>query len=181
MNAWLVARCDAEHYGQLVVYKLPKGETVVGPAQVEGDIEIAMSEKISLWNQQGTKVIRGNLLVIPVEDTLFYVEPIYQQPETINRPKLVAVIVNTGNRLVTADTFDQALQQIFGVGISIAPKTETTGQIVERSILTLDELTKLANEKYNEYLKLTGESNFVEAAQALSDLGENLKLLKSLE
>ena len=181
MNAWLVARCDAEHYGQLVVYKLPKGETVVGPAQVEGDIEIAMSEKISLWNQQGTKVIRGNLLVIPVEDTLFYVEPIYQQPETINRPKLVAVIVNTGNRLVTADTFDQALQQIFGVGISIAPKTETTGQIVERPILTLDELTKLANEKYNEYLKLTGESNFVEAAQALSDLGENLKLLKSLE
>ena len=140
-----------------------------------------MSEKISLWNQQGTKVIRGNLLVIPVEDTLFYVEPIYQQPETINRPKLVAVIVNTGNRLVTADTFDQALQQIFGVGINVAPKTETTDQIAERPILTLDELTKLANEKYNEYLRLTGESNFVEAAQALSDLGENLKLLKKLE
>lgn len=181
MNAWLVARSDAEHYGQLVVYKLSEGDIVIGPAQVEGDIETAMSEKLTLWNQQGTQVIRGNLLVVPVGNALFYVEPIYLRPETINRPDLKSVIVNTGDRLVIAETFDQALQKIFGVGIGIVPETETTGQIVKKPRLTLDELAGLANEKYKQYLKLTGEGNFVEAAQALTDLGENLDLLEKLE
>ncbi len=183
MNAWLVARSDAKHYGQLVVYKLPEEETVKGPFQVEGDIEIAMSEKLTLWNQQGTTVIRGNLLVIPVGDALFYVEPIYLQPAMPDlAPNLVAVIVNAGDRLATADTFDQALQQIFGVGIGITPKTETTGQIEEGPFLTSDELTELANEKYKQYLKLTGEGELAKAAQALMNLGENLEeLLKKLE
>ena len=92
------------------------------------------------------------------------------------------MIVNAGDRLATADTFDQALQQIFGVGIGITPKTETTGQIEEGPFLTSEELTELANEKYKQYLKLTGEGELAKAAQALMNLGENLEeLLKKLE
>ena len=163
MNAWLVARSDLEHYGELVVYILPRSETIIGPMQVEGDIETKLSEKLTLWNQQGTTVIRGNLLVIPLEDTLFYVEPIYLKPEGINRPNLVTVVVVAGDKFAAADTFNEALQKIFGVGIGVESAKETAGTGTEIVLPTLTELIKLANDNYNQYLKLTGEGKITEA------------------
>ncbi|MBI1922628.1 UPF0182 family protein [Candidatus Poribacteria bacterium] len=178
MNAWLVARSDLEHYGQLVVYSLPQSETIIGPMQVEGDIETKLSEKLTLWNQQGTTVIRGNLLVIPVENTLFYVEPIYLKPEGINRPNLVTVVVVAGDKFASADTFHEALQKIFGVGIGVESPKEAAKE-GSATLPTLTELIKLANDNYNQYLKLTGEGKITEAAQALMELEKALKALKA--
>jgi uncharacterized membrane protein (UPF0182 family) len=179
MNAWLVARSDLEHYGQLVVYILPRSETVIGPMQVEGDIETKLSEKLTLWNQQGTTVIRGNLLVIPVGNALFYVEPIYLKPEHINRPNLVMVVVVAGDKFGAADTFDEALETIFGVGIGVEAPKETSAEGTAEELPTLNELIKLANNNYNQYLKLTGDGKITEAAQALMELEKVLKALKA--
>ena len=176
MNAWLVARSDSEHYGQLVVYKLPQEETIDGPTQVEARIETNLSEKLTLWNQQGTTVIRGNLLVIPVENALFYVEPIYLKTDSIERPNLQTVVVAAGDRFAAATTFDKALENIF-VGVNVGLEVEVTAENEGQPRLTRDELIKLARDKYNQYLKATGENKISEAAEAFMDLGETLETL----
>lgn len=118
MIAWLAARTDGERYGDLLVYKFPKQKVVYGPEQVEAliDQNDAIAEKLNLWNQQGSQVQRGNLLVIPVRESLLYVEPIYLQSANTKLPELRRVIVAYGNRVVMADTLDQALAAVFGPG-----------------------------------------------------------------
>lgn len=118
MIAWLAARTDAEHYGDLLVYKFPKQKVVYGPEQVEAliDQNDAIAEKLNLWNQQGSEVQRGNLLVIPVRESLLYVEPIYLQSANTKLPELRRVVVAYGNRVVMADTLDEALAAVFGPG-----------------------------------------------------------------
>ncbi len=177
MNAWLVARSDAEHYGKLIVYTLPEQEIVLGPKQVEDDIETALANEV--WfkssDEKGSQVIRGNLLVIPVEDALFYVEPIYLKPKGSNRAKLQVVVVRAGDKLAYAETWE-ALRKIFGVGIGVESGGDTENR-AEPAIPMLDELTKLANERYNQYFQLTGEGKFAEAAEAFTELGDILKAL----
>ena len=125
MSAWLVARCDQPHYGEMVVYVLPKGESIDGPEQIEARIESnpQISKDLSLWGQRegGSIVRRGNLLVIPVEDSLFYVEPIFLEEKIEQKtkgrktrlPLLIQVIVAAEDKLAAAGTFDQALKKIF--------------------------------------------------------------------
>ncbi|MCZ6777125.1 MAG: UPF0182 family protein [Ignavibacteria bacterium] len=183
MKAWLVARCDSENYGQLLVFELPSD--VTGPEEVEISIETKLIEKqvfsptlaTNIQNRSNT-VIRGNLLVIPVEDTLFYVEPIYQKSKDQPLPNLATVVVVAGNRpAVAAETFDKALEEIFGIGISVEELEGDTENGAEPAIPMLDELTKLANERYNQYFQLTGEGKFAEAAEAFTKLGDILKAL----
>ncbi len=163
----------------MVVYTLPKKETVIGPTRVEGRIETELSEKLTLWNQQGTTVIRGNLLVIPLANTLFYVEPIYLKPENIDRPSLTVVAVQAGAEFAYADTFDEALQKIFGIGIRVESEAGTTDEATAELLLTLDQLIEQANQNLELYLGLTGRGEFEKAAQALIDLKHNLKALES--
>src|SRR4029453_14729574 len=79
MIAWLAGRSDAPHYGQLVVFKLPKERLILGPTQIEATIDqdTTISQQLSLWDQRGSQVLRGNLLVIPIDDAFVYVEPVY--------------------------------------------------------------------------------------------------------
>jgi uncharacterized membrane protein (UPF0182 family) len=116
MIAWMAARNDPPHYGQLVVYRFPKARTVFGPLQVESriDQDPFISQQLSLWNQQGSQVIRGNLLVIPIEEGLLYVEPLYLQAERSQLPELKRVIAVSGARIVMAPTLDEALAELFG-------------------------------------------------------------------
>lgn len=116
MIAWLAARSDGEQYGDLLVYKFPKQSLVYGPEQVEAliDQNDAIAEKLALWNQQGSQVMRGNLLVIPVRDSLLYVEPIYLQSTSTRFPELRRVVAVYGNRPVMANTLEQALTELFG-------------------------------------------------------------------
>lgn len=116
MISWLAARNDAGNYGQLIVYKLPKQQLIYGPMQVEGriDQDAEISQKLTLWGQAGSEVIRGNLLVIPVKESILYVEPLYLQATNNKLPELKRVIVAYGNQVVMEETLPRALERIFG-------------------------------------------------------------------
>ncbi len=113
--AWLAARSDGENYGKLSLYTFPKQRQIYGPAQIESRInqDPAISQQISLWNRQGSRVIQGNLLIVPIEQSLLYVEPIYLASTQNQLPTLVRVIVAYENRIVMAQTLPQALTAIF--------------------------------------------------------------------
>ncbi|MGC9520573.1 MAG: UPF0182 family protein [Anaerolineae bacterium] len=118
MVAWLYARCDGEDYGELGVYKLGKDRLIYGPLQVEGriDQDPVISQQLALWNQRGSHVLRGNLLVIPLEDTFLYVEPLYLEAEAGQLPELARVIVAYADEVAMAPTLDMALLAVFGDG-----------------------------------------------------------------
>ena len=113
--AWLAARSDGQNYGKLLLYQFPKQQLVYGPEQIEARInqDPIISQQISLWNRQGSRAIQGNLLVIPIERSLLYVEPLYLEAEQNSLPTLVRVIVAYENRIVMAETLNLALQAIF--------------------------------------------------------------------
>jgi len=117
MIAWMAARGDLENYGERIVYEFPKDKLIFGPIQIEAriDQDPDISRDFTLWSQSGSRVIRGNLLVIPIEDSLLYVEPVYlssDQPDAI--PELKRVIVAFGNTITMQETLDESLAVIFG-------------------------------------------------------------------
>ncbi len=117
MTALLIGRSDGENYGKLIVYKLPKNKNVYGPMQIENriDSEPSISKEFTYWNQQGSRVIRGNLLIIPIEDSLLYVEPIYLKADAQDSlPEVRRVIVAYGDRIVMEPTLEESLERIFG-------------------------------------------------------------------
>jgi len=113
--AWLAGRSDGENYGKLLLYQFPKQELIYGPEQIEALInqDPVISQQISLWNRQGSRVIQGNLLVIPIEQSLLYVEPLYLEAERNSLPILARVIVVYENRIVMAESLEKALEGIF--------------------------------------------------------------------
>ncbi|MBD2251578.1 UPF0182 family protein [Nostoc parmelioides] len=121
--AWLAARSDGENYGKLLLYNFPKERLVYGTEQIEARInqDPVISQQISLWNRQGSRAIQGNLLVIPIEQSLLYVEPIYLEATQNSLPTLVRVVVAYENRIVMAQTLEQALQAIFQPEVTPAP------------------------------------------------------------
>ena len=127
MIAWAAARNDLPQYGQLIVYELPKQEIILGPIQIEGRIDQVpeISEQFSLWDQRGSNIIRGNLLVLPVNDSFLYVEPIYLQSETSALPELKRVIVASDTRIVMRTTLDEALTALLDAApIAIVVETD---------------------------------------------------------
>ncbi len=126
MIAWFYARCDGDRYGQLGVFKFPKQELIYGPLQIESrtNQDAVISQQLTLWNQHGSRVIRGNLLVIPIEQSLLYVQPLYLQAETGRIPEFKRVIVAHGNRLAMGETLEGALAQVLGeAGPVVTPPT----------------------------------------------------------
>jgi hypothetical protein len=114
--AWLAARSDGEHYGQLGVYRFPKQELVFGPLQIEGriDQDPEISAQITLWGQGGSEVIRGNLLVLPIDNSLLYVEPLYLRAENGQIPELKRIILVSGDRIVMRETLADSLLALLG-------------------------------------------------------------------
>ncbi len=141
MVAWLYARNDGQHYGQMGVYKFPKQRLIYGPMQVESriDQDPVISQQLSLWNQRGSQVIRGNLLVIPIDQAILYVEPIYLQAEASQLPELRRVIVAYGNRIAMEETLAQSLARVMGVAPAAEgpPPSETAQPPVEGSVSDL--------------------------------------------
>jgi uncharacterized membrane protein (UPF0182 family) len=115
MIAWLAARCDPPDYGKLIVYEFPKEKLVYGPFQIEARINqnTKISQQISLWNQMGSRVIRGNLLVVPIENSILYASPLYLRAETGQLPELKRVIAAYGDRVVMEETLPAALAALF--------------------------------------------------------------------
>ncbi|MGC8712179.1 MAG: UPF0182 family protein [Leptodesmis sp.] len=132
--AWLAARSDGENYGRLLLYTFPKERLVYGPEQIEARInqDPVISQQISLWNRQGSRAIQGNLLIVPIEQSLLYVEPLYLEATQNSLPTLVRVIVAYENRIVMAPTLEESLQAIFTP--QITPDTTIIRPVEEPTI-----------------------------------------------
>jgi uncharacterized membrane protein (UPF0182 family) len=118
LAAWMVARSDGEHYGHLLVFRFPKQKVVFGPRQVIARInqDQVIAPQITLWNQQGSQVIQGTLLVVPVEESLLYIRPLYLRGSGGRIPELKRVIVAYQNAIVMEETLEEALDRLFGEG-----------------------------------------------------------------
>ncbi|MFP4400718.1 MAG: UPF0182 family protein [Candidatus Woesearchaeota archaeon] len=116
MISWIAARSDGEDYGKLLVYRFPKDKLVYGPLQIEAkfDQDSEISQQLTLWSQQGSRVTRGNLIIIPIENNILYVEPLYIQAETGQLPELKRVLVSDGERVVMEETLGKAFVALFG-------------------------------------------------------------------
>ncbi len=123
LAAWMVARCDPEHYGELVVYRISKQKQIFGPKQVIGRInaDTEISGQLTLWSQRGSKVIFGTMLVIPIKESLLYVQPLYLQGETSKIPELKRVVVVNESRVAMSESLEQSLTKLFGNGAAPAP------------------------------------------------------------
>jgi hypothetical protein len=173
MVAWLAARNDGPHYGQLLLYTFPKNRSIYGPMQIEAriDQEPAISQQLTLWDQHGSRVIRGNLLVLPIKEALLYVEPIFLQAQESKLPELRQVVVAYGEKIVMADTLAGALKAIFGDRTAITPPPATTappsGSLTTSNLATsIQEANRLYSEA-QEKLKLGDWAGY----------GENMKKL----
>jgi len=115
LSAWMAARSDGENYGKLVVYRFPKQKLVYGPRQIVARInqDAAISGQITLWDQRGSKVNQGNLLIIPIEEALLYIRPLYLRADSGKIPELKRVIVAYENRIAMEESLDAALDKIF--------------------------------------------------------------------
>ncbi|MBF2078653.1 MAG: UPF0182 family protein [Synechococcales cyanobacterium T60_A2020_003] len=149
MIAWLAARSDSVitgsggelRYGRMLLYRFPKETLVFGPEQIEARInqDPRISEQISLWNRQGSRAIQGNLLVIPIEQSLLYVEPLYLEAEQNRLPTLARVIVVYENRIVMAETLEKSLRAIFQPDEGSPPIIRTVEESIPPPDLTLPE------------------------------------------
>jgi uncharacterized membrane protein (UPF0182 family) len=116
MIAWLAARCDFPDYGRMLFYELPKDKLIFGPNQISAMIDqsTTISQQLTLWDQKGSAVIRGKLIVIPIENSFLYVVPLYLKAEGTNFPQLKRVIAAAGDKVVMEPTLDEALSSLFG-------------------------------------------------------------------
>jgi hypothetical protein len=165
--AWMAARCD-EEYGELRLYEFPKGQLIYGPMQIEARIDqnAEISELFTLWGQVGSKVIRGNLLVIPIENSILYIEPIYLRAVNAQIPELRGVIVVYKDMLVMKPTLDEALIAVFG---------EEKPEITEEE--NMQDLVKQSVELYNLAMKEAKAGNWSGFGEALERLGAMLNRL----
>jgi uncharacterized membrane protein (UPF0182 family) len=130
MISWVAVRNDPPNYGQVLVFKFSQNTSVLGPNQIEAKIDAdpTISAQISLWNQSGSKVIRGNLIVLPVQDSLLYLQPVYLQSTSSAFPELQKVILATSTKVVWGDTLADALGLLLGAAPTPNPTpTPSTG------------------------------------------------------
>jgi uncharacterized protein len=176
MIAWLAARCDPPDYGRLIVYEFPKEKLVYGPFQIEARINqnTEISQQISLWNQMGSRVIRGNLLVVPIDNSILYVSPLYLRAESGQLPELKRVIAAYGDRVVMKDTLPAALAALFGESVPAAALPSGSGTLPSG---VADERAREALGHYDraiERLKAGDWSGFGAQLDALRPLLEQL-------
>jgi hypothetical protein len=128
MISWLAARCDGNDYGHLFEYSFSKDRLFYGPYQIQARINQnpEISRQLSLWNQMGSKVLLGNLLVIPIQDSLLYVEPLYIRAENGQLPELQRVIASYSDRVVMGDTLEGTMAALFSGGPPVAPAIAKT-------------------------------------------------------
>jgi len=174
MIAWMAARSDNDNYGKLILYKFPKDKLIYGPLQIEAkfDQDSEISEQLTLWSQQGSQVTRGNLLIIPIDNSILYIEPLYIQAETGQLPELKRVLVSDGVRVVMEKDLASALKALFGE-LKKKQDTEPTGT-EDKSI---DELIQQANRYYLQIIDSMDQQNWTGIGDNLDNLGNVLKVL----
>ena len=170
----MMARCDGEHLGEKFVLLLSKQEIILGPMQVEARInqDQNISKDLTLWNQQGSQVLRGQMLVLPIENTFLYVEPIYLQASQAKMPQLKKVALAVGNTLIYSDSYEEALAQLGGgnAGQSSPPVlAAAAGQSVPTTVPAggQDPRVEQIRQHFQRYRDLTAQGKWVEAGREL--------------
>jgi uncharacterized membrane protein (UPF0182 family) len=183
MAAWMAGRCDAPHYGEVVVYVFPKQKLVFGPRQIEAriDQEAEISKQLSLWSQRGSQVIRGDLLAIPIEKSILYVEPLYLAAEKSQLPELKRVIVAFGNSLAMEQNLELTLQRIFGGEVmrekaAAKPALAVVGPPEKKR--TEPEIAAEALSHYRKAQELLRQGNWAGYGEELKKMEEGLKALE---
>ena len=180
---WLVARCDGDHYGQLEAYEFPKDENVYGPMQVEASIDqdADISSQITLWDQHGSTVIRGNLITVPLAGKLLYVEPLFLQADQSSLPEMQRVIVFYEGKAVMQTTFRGALNQLFG--LSGAPQTVSPAPaqpaVPGGTAVGIQGLVQQANELYASAQNSLKAGDWAGYGKAINSLGQVLQQMVS--
>jgi uncharacterized protein len=189
---WIAGRSDGEHYGSAVVYDFPKTKLVDGPLQIEARIDqnAQLSGQLSLWNQQGSHVRRGNLIVMPIGKALLYAEAIYLQAERSPMPELRLVVLALQDRLAYAPTFEGAMAGLFGEGASTtaaapgnasagATRAQAPASTAAESPTEVNALLTAAAQDLADYQRLTAEGKLGDAGRKLEDLKRKLDQLAS--
>lgn len=181
MIAWLAARSDFPNYGELFVYNFPKDRLVFGPLQIEAriDQDPEISRQLSLWNQRGSRVIRGNLLVIPIEQSLIYVEPLYLQSEQSDLPELKRVVVGYNDKIAMEPTFEEALLKIF-TGIAPTPPAGKRPAPKEAPASLTDLITQ-ANDNFNKAQEAAQKGDWATYGEELKKLEDVLRKLRETQ
>ena len=192
LTAWFAARCDLPQYGQLLVYRFPKGKLAPGPMQMENFIsqEPEISQQISLWDSQGSRVLRGNLLIIPMNESILYVEPIYIQSEDAETaiPELRRVVIGYKENVAWGKSLDEALINMFGK--SVASATGSLANVeVGSNIMRTDaptsgktsfrDLASLATQHFESAQKAQRGGNWSDYGRHLNQLEQTLKQLEA--
>jgi uncharacterized membrane protein (UPF0182 family) len=200
LAAWMVARMDGENYGKLSVYRFPKQSLVYGPKQIANRInqDTEISRQLTLWDQRGSEVIRGELLVIPIEESLIYVQPIYLRAEGGTIPELKRVVVAHENRVVMGETLEEGLDALFGSGAARqtptsvqdsvstlgASESVVTGGGVAPSTLQAPsgasaELLREAQTHYDRAIAAQRAGNWAEYGREIEQLGVAIRALRA--
>ena len=180
LASWMVARSDGEHYGRMIVFQFPKQKVVFGPRQIVGRInqDQAIAPQITLWNQQGSEVLQGTLLVIPIEESLIYIRPLYLRSAGGRIPELKRVIVAHQNQIVMEKTLDQALERLFpadGPGRKaqrVAPLD--IDELPDRQVPESESLTAQALEHYRRAMQAQRDGNWALYGEEIRRLGDVL-------
>src|SRR5688572_10029986 len=191
MIGWMAGRSDGENYGKLLIYNFPESRLVDGPLQIEARIDqnSDLSSQFTLWNQQGSRVLRGHLLVIPIGRSLLYVEPIYLRAESSPMPELRMVVLAAQDRLASGRSFEEALNNLAG-DITRAPAPEKVEEKKDSEpsrvpgpaasptpVANLQQLINRAVQEFEEYQRLTSQGKLGEAGQKLEQRKRTLEEL----
>ena len=194
LAAWLVARSDGEHYGRLGVFEFPKQKLVFGPRQVVARIaqDQVISPQITLWNQQGSQVIWGTLMVIPIEESLIYVRPLYLRAQGGRIPELTRVIVAYENRIVMEETLEEGLARLFSTASGQArpaqpqdtrapasPTTQPPAQTSSTAESGLPTLAAEAQRHYERAIQAQRAGDWATYGEELRQLGQVLERMRA--
>lgn len=180
MIGLMVGRCDGDHLGQLVVLQLSKQELIFGPMQIDAQInqDQNISKDLTLWNQQGSQVLRGQTLVLPVDNTFLYVEPVYIQATQARMPQLKKVVLVIGNRLIYTDTYEEALAQL-GSGPAQPAQAAATNAPAPPPAASppagADRRLESIRNHLQRYKELAGQGRWAEAGKELDAIESELK------
>ena len=184
LSAWMVARNDGDRLGELVVYRFPRQRLVFGPTQVVNRInqDTEVSRQISLWDQRGSEVIRGNLLVIPIEESLIFVQALYLRAEGGRIPELKRVIVAYENQVVMEETLEEGLRLLFGGASAAAPSPpgEEAGPAVaaEPGVRPMAELIEEAGRAFDRAMEAQRAGDWARYGEEMRRVGELLRQLR---
>ena len=179
LSAWMVARSDGENYGKLVVYRFPKDRLVYGPKQIVARInqDTEISRQVSLWDQRGSQVIQGTLLVIPIENSLIYVQPLYLKADKGKIPELKRVVVAYENRIAMEETLDTALSKIFG-DVRVSEVAVPSKSLRLPAVEEERGLASSARDHFDRAMNAQREGNWALYGEEIKKLGEIIKKMQ---